>query len=233
MDKIGDRQNLFHRSGKLRQLCTGAFRLLRGVVGEFEHITCTQRQFINRSRQLAGRLRHRLNVLASIDDGLHRGAGFRQHVFGHFGHGFGVVANCCDRFDELSGDLLDRPLELRRERGHFLAPFLRPLLLGFPARELHSLNLENVVPENLDSHDHPPDFIGAIRVIQADRGVAGRQPLHGIGDRCDRLDDRSGNESHGGDTNQKPSESISRRVASDSRESGVRSSLWSPIIDRR
>ena len=96
LDKIGDRQNLFHRSGKLRQLCTGAFRLLRGVVGEFEHITCTQRQFINRSRQLAGRLRHRLNILASIDDGSHRGAGFRQRVFGHFGHGFGVVANCRD-----------------------------------------------------------------------------------------------------------------------------------------
>jgi hypothetical protein len=70
-------------------------------------------------------------------------------------------------------------------------------------RALHFLNLENVAPENLDGLDHPSDFIGAIGVIQADGGVAGRQPLHAIGDRCDRLDDRSGNESHGGDADQK------------------------------
>jgi hypothetical protein len=119
-------------------------------------------------------LRHRLDILAGIDDGLHGGAGFRQGVFGRRGHGFGVVANCGDRFDELSGNLLDRPLELRRERGHFLAPFLRPLLLGFAAGELHCLDLESVAPKNLDCLDHPSDFVGAIGVIQADRSIAGR-----------------------------------------------------------
>src|SRR6516162_10180528 len=95
-----------------------------------------------------------VSTFSRVDDRLHRGAGFRQGVLGHFGHGFGVVAHCRDRFDELSGDLLDRSLELCRERCHFLAPFLRPLLLGFAARTLHFLNLENVAPENLDGLDH-------------------------------------------------------------------------------
>jgi len=51
--------------------------------------------------------------------------------------------------------------------------------------------------------NHPSDFIGAIGVIQADGRVAVGQPLHGIGDRCNRLDDRSGNESDRGDADQK------------------------------
>jgi hypothetical protein len=58
--------------------------------------------------------------------------------------------------------MLDRPLELRGQRCHFLAPFLRPLLVRFAASNLHGLNFENVAPENLDCLDHPSDFVGAL-----------------------------------------------------------------------
>src|SRR5690348_10775625 len=89
---------------------------------------------------------------------------------------------------------------------------------------MHQLNLEDVAPENLDCFYHPSDFVGAIRVIEADGGVAGRQPLHGIGDRCDRLDDRLATKAMAATLTRKqvinpmPSESISRLVASDRAE---------------
>jgi hypothetical protein len=100
-------------------------------------------------------------------------------VFGCLGHGFGVVANRGDRFDELSGNLFDRTFKLRGEIGHLVASFLRSLLLGLAAGELPRLDLERIVPENLDGLDHALNFVAAIGVIEADGGVAGRESLHG------------------------------------------------------
>jgi hypothetical protein len=181
---------LLDGGGKLRQFRAGALRARRGVVGEAENLVDAASQVINRSRQHIGRLGHGFRVLTGGDDRLHRRTGFRAGVIGGFRHNLGVVAHGGDRFNELTGNMLHRAVEVLGQRRHFLPAFVRLQLFGLMTRLLHRLNFQFLVAKYLDRLDHLPNFIAAITIVQGHFGVAGRHLLHGVGDRCYRLEDR-------------------------------------------